>query len=32
MTEGGKKFQEGGDLCTYIADSHHYTAKTNITL
>lgn len=32
MTVGEKELQEGGDLCTYIADSLHYTAKMNTTL
>ena len=29
---GGREVHEGGDVCTHIADSLHYTAETNATL
>ena len=28
----GKEVQEGGDICTHIADSLHFTAETNTIL
>ena len=29
---GGSKFQEGGDICVLMADSHCCTAETNTAL
>ena len=30
--EGGREVQEGGDICTHVADSHYCTVETNMTL
>ena len=30
--EGGSKVQEGGDICTLMADSRGCMAETNMTL
>ena len=30
--EGGRDFQEGGDICKHVAESFHFTAEANTTL